>query len=58
MHRRAGDYRVAEWPVLPGAQQAGIADLLMKPYNKIDLSVSISHVLHTEEGTFQEETIH
>jgi YesN/AraC family two-component response regulator len=30
---------------LEKAQQAGIADLLMKPYNKTDLSVSISHVL-------------
>jgi len=57
MHRRAGDYRVAEWPVLPGAQQAGIADLLMKPYNRTDLSTSISHVMHIEDSVLQEETI-
>jgi len=30
---------------LEKAQQAGVADLLMKPYNKPALSVSISHVL-------------
>jgi CheY-like chemotaxis protein len=35
----------SEAMTLERAQQAGIADLLMKPYNKTDLSVSISHVL-------------
>lgn len=35
----------SEAMTLEKAQQAGIADLLMKPYNKTDLPASISHVL-------------
>ena len=42
---------------LEKAQQAGIADLLMKPYNKTDLSTSIRHVLHIGYSALQEETI-
>ena len=60
-----GDYRAADRPVLPDcisqgmtlekAQQAGIADLLLKPYNKTDLSTSIRHVLYKKERVFLKE---
>ena len=40
---------------LEKAQQAGIADLLLKPYNKTDLSTSIRHVLYKKERVFLKE---
>ena len=45
----------SEAMTLEKAQQAGISDLLMKPYNKTDLSTSIRHVLYKKERVFLKE---
>jgi YesN/AraC family two-component response regulator len=45
----------SEAMTLEKAQQAGIDDLLMKPYNKTELSTSISNVLHIADNVLQED---